>query len=153
MPFRASWFAINDPVTPFQAKVRARVYSLLVDGVRNVDVDAVAERGGWAPAEVAAALSSLADDHRLALTDDGRTVWMAHPFSGVATAYRALVGDRYWYANCAWDALAILSLLGDGQVHDERGLLWEVSHGVVSPNGFVHLLVPARQFWDDIGFT
>lgn len=78
---------------------------------------------------------------------------MAHPFSGVATSYRAVVGSRSWYANCAWDGLAILSLPGDGQVHDGDGLLREVDDGVVSPHGFVHLLVPARRFWDDIGFT
>lgn len=140
-------------MTPFESAVRARVYSLLVEGIRKVDVEAVAESGGWAPGEVAAAFSAMADDHLIALTDDGRTVWMAHPFSGVATSYRAVVGSRSWYANCAWDALAILSLLGDGQVHDGDGPLWEVDHGVVSPHGFVHLLVPARQFWDDIGFT
>lgn len=51
-------FAINHPVTPFESKVRARVYTLLVEGVREVDVGAVAESGGWASGEVAAAFAT-----------------------------------------------------------------------------------------------
>lgn len=145
--------ADNGPVSSFEAKVRARIYALLVDGVRQVDVDAVAESGGWDPEEVAVAFSNLAEKHRIALAEGGRRVSMAHPFSGVTTSYRAVVGHRSWYANCAWDALAILALLGDGQVIGEDGVLWEVEQGTVSPGGFVHLLVPARRFWEDIGFT
>lgn len=136
----------------FDAKIRARIYALLVDGVSEVDVDAVADAGGWDSTAVAAAISNLAEEHRIAVTDGGR-VWMAHPFSGVPTSYRAVIGDRSWYANCAWDALAILALLVDGEAHGEDGLVWVVEDGVVSPDGFVHLLVPARRFWDDIGFT
>ena len=145
--------ADNTLVSKFDREVRACIYALLVDGVRKVDVDSVAESGGWDPGEVAVSFSKLAHEHRIALTEDGGRVWMAHPFSGVPTSYRAIVGDRSWYANCAWDALAILSLLGDGEAHVEDELVWKVENGVVSPDGLVHLLVPARQFWEDIGFT
>lgn len=137
----------------FDSKVRARIYDLFVNGVREVDVDAVAGSCGWDPVEVAVAFSNLAEEHQIALIDGDRRVWMAHPFSGVPTSYRAVLGNRSWYANCAWDALAILALLGDGQAVGEDGLVWEVDQGVVSPGGFVHLLVPARRFWEDIGFT
>lgn len=114
--------------------------------------DALAAGVGWDPDEVTRALQGLADQHRIALTDDG-VVWMAHPFSGVPTPYQALIGDRIWHANCAWDALAILSMLGDGEARGPGGLAWTVIGGIVSPEGLIHLLVPARQFWEDIGFT
>ncbi len=81
---------------------------------------------------------------------------MAHPFSGVETGYTATVAGRSWYANCAWDALAILALMGDGQVVLNVGgeeLVWSVEDGRVSPEGVIYLKVPARRFWDDIGFT
>lgn len=78
---------------------------------------------------------------------------MAHPFSGVPTRYRASIGDDWWHANCAWDALAILSLLGDGEVTGPNGRLWHTFRGEVSPDGIVHLVVPARSFWDDVEFT
>jgi hypothetical protein len=140
-------------VTPFERKVRAGIYALLSDGVEIVDAGAVAERGGWDRVRVAAAIRSLADQHRIAVAED-ESVWMAHPFSGRSTPYRASIGERTWYATCAWDALAILALLdGDGEAHGENGLVWTVEAGRVSPGGLVHLVVPARRFWDDIEFT
>ncbi len=82
---------------------------------------------------------------------------MAHPFSGVPTDYRSEIGDRRWWANCGWDAFAILALLGDGEVRarSEEGIesTWTIRNGVVRPDGLVHFVVPARRFWDDIGFT
>jgi hypothetical protein len=137
---------------PFDRRVRSMIYRLLVEQVREVDAVVVAEAGGWARHEVEASLHRLADAHRLALTPGG-LVWMAHPFSGVPTGYRATVGDAWWHANCAWDALAILSLLGDGVVTGPSGPLWRADDGVISPDGFVHLVVPARSFWEDVGFT
>jgi hypothetical protein len=140
-------------VTPFQRQVRARIYRLFARGDRVVDVDTVAHDGAWQRHDVADAFDTLAAAHRIALTEDGTRVWMAHPFSGVPTGHRAVVGDRWWYANCAWDSLAILALLGDGDARGEGDLVWRVEDGQVSPGGLVHLLVPARAFWDDIGFT
>lgn len=139
-------------MTPFERQVRAKIYELLIDGVEEVDAAVLATRSGWVDEDVEAALARLSEEHRIALTRHGR-VWMAHPFSGVPTPIRSVIGGRSWFANCAWDGLAILALLGDGEVHGEDGLLWQVKDGVVSPNGYVHLLVPPRSFWDDIGFT
>ena len=39
---------------------------------------------------------------------------MAHPFSGVASDFLVTIGERTWFANCVWDGLSILALLGDG---------------------------------------
>ena len=81
---------------------------------------------------------------------------MAHPFSGIETGFTATVAGRTWYANCAWDALAILALMGDGRAaiaQNGEQDVWVVKNGEVSPNGVIHLRVPARHFWDDIVFT
>ena len=131
--------------------VRAATYGCFVDG-EPATVPAIAARSGLTVADVETALASLAEDHRLALADDG-SVLMAHPFSAVPTGYTAEVGDRSWYANCAWDALAILALLGDGVTRKDGSVLWTVEAGQVSPPGLVHFVVPAREFWTDIGFT
>ena len=139
-------------MTPFDRAVRARIYDLFVGGARRVDGAALAADGDWDPEEVAASLRRLADEHRIALTVEG-DVAMAHPFSGVPTGYRAVIGDDWWQANCAWDALAILALLGDGVARGPDGLVWEVEDGRVHPEGIVHLLVPAFRFWDDVVFT
>ena len=36
---------------------------------------------------------------------------MAHPFSGVPTAFRVEADDRTYWANCAWDTLGIPAAL------------------------------------------
>ncbi len=131
--------------------VRAAAYACFVEGEAPT-VEAIARRAGITTDATATALGSLAAEHRLVLADDG-SVSMAHPFSAVPTGYVALVDDRSWHANCAWDALAILALMGDGVATKDGAPLWSVSDGVVSPPGLVHFVVPAREFWNDIGFT
>jgi hypothetical protein len=83
---------------------------------------------------------------------------MAHPFAGVPTDFRVNIGGREWFANCAWDGLAILALLGNGtlETHSPAGgesLRFEAAAGVVHGQGIIHFLVPPRRFWDDIEFT
>jgi Alkylmercury lyase len=106
-----------------------------------------------------AALRRLHDDHRLVLTDTGR-IRMAHPFSGVATDVRVIVGNREWYGNCAWDGLGILAALGrDGIVvshcpdcGDEAGFI--VNGGAMEDcEAVVNFQVPAARWWNDIVLT
>jgi len=141
-------------MTPFDRQVRAQIFQLLLSGARVVDGGSIAQSRGWDSGEVSSALTRLESEHRLALISGTNRVAMAHPFSGVRTPYRSVIGERWWYANCAWDSLALLALIGDGTAHrDDTGLEWSVEDGEVKPNGLVHLLVPARSFWDDVEFT
>jgi hypothetical protein len=141
-----------DAMTPFDRAVRAAIYQLFVDQVRTVDPQALARRFGWGRSEVSDSLQRLGGERRIVLAEDG-SVRMAHPFSGVPTAYISSIEDRWWWANCAWDALAILAPLGDGEARGPHGLSWRVDGGRVQPEGIVHLVVPARSFWEDVGFT
>jgi hypothetical protein len=143
-------------MTPFDRKVRAEIYRLFAEGLVSVDAEAIARSGNLARQLVEQSLVRLEADHRIVLLPDTQRVMMAHPFSGVDTGYRAQINGRSWFANCAWDALAIVALLGDGtgRATGRDGVIdWSVVGGRVSPDGLVHLLVPAAQFWDDIGFT
>lgn len=139
-------------MNPLEREVRAKVYELFREGAVEITPEVLTERGGWTREMVEQALVSLHAAHRIVLKPDGH-VWMAHPFSSVDTGYRARIGERLWNANCAWDALAILALLGDGRAEGPNGLTWEVRDGQVRPEGLVHLVVPVSRFWDDIGFT
>jgi SAM-dependent methyltransferase len=58
-----------------------------------------------------AALRRLHDGHALVLDESGG-IRMALPFSAVPTDHRVVAGGRTWWANCAWDALAIPAALG-----------------------------------------
>jgi hypothetical protein len=87
-------------------------------------------------------------------------IWMAGPFSAVPTPYRVLGAKVAWWANCAWDMFGVAILAGEPvrietsctdcgdpmvfQAHPQRGTL---------DDGIVHFLVPARRWYDDLGFT
>ena len=109
--------------------------------------------------EVDEALRSLADAHVLALDESGE-VLMAHPFSAVPTPYRVDTPARAYWANCAWDAIAIPILLGiDGRTPTacpQSGARFDltVKQSRVGPrDAVVRFAVPVRAFWDDIGYT
>ncbi|NNE11075.1 MAG: hypothetical protein HKN41_02395, partial [Ilumatobacter sp.] len=97
-------------------------------------------------------------DHHLVVLDANGTVRMALPFSAVPTDHVVRSGDRSWFANCAWDALAIPAALGinadieaprldDGAPVDLRVVDGELAGEL---DGQVHFAVPARHWWDDI---
>ena len=105
------------------------------------------------------AMRFLADSRVLVLDEHGE-VLMAHPFSAIPTPYRVETPVGEFWANCAWDAIAIPIILDtDGRTRawcPRSGAIIDlvVAGGCVEPGGTVVLLpVPARNFWDDIGFT
>ena len=142
----------------FERRVRAAVYASLRDEAVAPSVARVAADLGAPRKDVAAALQRLADLHYLVLVPGTESIWMAHPFSGIETDFRVTVETRRWFANCVWDGLALLALLGDGVLATHspatgEPLDCEARGGRVRGDGIVHFLVPARRFWDDIGHT
>ena len=138
--------------------MRASVIHSLRDTSRVPPTAAIAASLGESESAVSAALRALADEHRLVLIPGTDSVWMAHPFSAVATDFVVTIGDRQWFANCVWDGLSILALLGDGALDTHSPatgapIRLTASAGTVLGDALVHFLVPARHFWDDIGFT
>lgn len=99
-------------MTAFERDVRAAVYESFRGtgrGPSAADLGASLRAGGD---DVRSALAGLAAAHALVLQPDGESVRMAHPFSGVPTDSVVTVGVRQWFANCAWDGLAIIGLFG-----------------------------------------
>jgi DNA-binding transcriptional MocR family regulator len=145
----------------FERHVRASVYASFREQSRPPSVTELSDALGASPGEVSLALRNLAEEHYLVLVPGTESIWMAHPFSGIETDFVVTLGDRRWFANCVWDGLGIIALFGEGLEGslDTRspatgeGLRFEVSQGTVRGPGIVHFLVPARHFWDDIGYT
>jgi len=64
-----------------------------------------------------AAWRRLHEAHALVLSPATNEIRMLNPFSLVPTAYRVHAGGRWWYANCAWDAVGICAALHvDGRI-------------------------------------
>ena len=148
----------------FDAAVRRVVYEQLVATGAAPDAGTLAASLATSAQSVREALERLAAARVLVLQPDTRALWMAMPLSAVPTGFRVRTsrGDRW--ANCAWDALGIPAMLhepariettcfdcGDElalEVGTEGVIVREAGEGPV-----IHFAVPARHWWDDIGFT
>ncbi len=136
--------------------LRRRTYAAFVGHGRTIRPEELGDRD-----EVVAGWRRLHDAHALVLnpaTDD--EVRMLNPFSLVPTAYRVRVRDRWWYANCAWDAFGVCAALhADGRIETScpdcgDPLAIEVRDEMPDDASLLfHVLVPASHWWDDIVFT
>jgi hypothetical protein len=142
-------------------RIRTHVYSSFVrDGTASTPAAAAMELD--LPEEiVAGSYRRLQDAHALVLHPESTEIRMLNPFSAVETTHRVEAAGRSWSANCAWDALGIPAALhADGRIDSacpdcgER-LELEVQGGelVDGVDLIAHFVVPARRWWDDIGFT
>jgi ribonuclease HI len=148
----------KDVFTALERAVRQFVYQHFVETTKAPDVKAIAAGVGARELEVIGALHTLADMHALVLAPATMNVWMAHPFSAVPTAYPVHARGRTYFANCAWDAAGILSLVGDGDARtrcDDCGadLTMTVRGGAMTGDGVIHYAVPPKRFWDNVAFT
>ncbi len=145
----------------FETTVKLHIYQTFAETTRPPDAGEVARALGASLAEVQGAFGRLHQKRLLVPepTDPSR-IRMAPPFSGVPTAFPVAVGERTYYANCAWDALGIPAALHrDGSISASDGqtgepLPLEVRGGQPVPRPFVtHFAVPAAKWWDDIVYT
>ncbi len=107
--------------------------------------------------DVRAAYERLHNRHALFLTPGSHEVRMAHPFSGVPTAFQVEVRNRMYFANCAWDALGIPAALhADARINARAGDDPEPIELVVEAgqvrgwDGVVHFPLPFRRWYDDL---
>ena len=87
-------------------------------------------------------------------------ILMAFPFSAVATPFIVTLRNRRWYfANCAWDAVAFHAMLNEeirigSQCHhcaESISITLANGRATASPRETrVYLSLPATKWWDDI---
>jgi hypothetical protein len=147
-------------VNEHDRELRNLTYRLFVDLGRAPSAGEVAESAALERAEVEASWRRLHDGHALVLNPATVELRMANPFSAVPTAYRVRAADRWWYANCAWDALGICAALDvDGRIETScpdcsEPVAVEVQDERPDDQSLLfHCLVPAAHWWDDIVFT
>jgi Alkylmercury lyase len=142
-------------------RVRQHIYRHFADTGRAPSPVELARAFGLTPSAAERVLDQLATGaDALVLLPGSSYIWMAEPFSAVPTSFQVGSGERRWWGNCIWDALAILALLGvDGWVATAcpdcgHELRVEVAGGrLAGAGGVAHFAVPARDWWRSIGFT
>jgi len=147
------------PFSAVERAVRLFIYRHFIDTAQAPDRAAIAGALGIADDEVALALGRLAKLHAIVLAPASLDIWMAHPFSAVPTAYRVVANGMAYFANCAWDALGAVSLLGiDGECRTRcvdcgAELMMRIRSGRIEGDGIVHFAVPPRVFWKNVAYT
>jgi hypothetical protein len=143
-----------------ETRVKLAVYAHLAETGLAPTAARVAERAAASVEQVLAAFAGLAARRLLVLGEDGASIRMAPPFSGVPTPHRVEVDGTGYFANCAWDALGVPAALHRPAVVRSRcGQSSEPLELRVGPEGpepsdwLFHCLVPAAHWWDDIVFT
>jgi hypothetical protein len=140
--------------------LRNLTYKLFVELGRAPTIEEVGQTTGASLEVVRRGWERLHDEHALVLHAGAAEIRMASPFSAVPTAHRVRAADRWWYANCGWDALGVCAALhSDGDIETscpdcgERVTIAIRHQRPDDPGLLFHCLVPAWRWWDDIGFT
>jgi hypothetical protein len=140
--------------------IRNLTYAMFVGLGRAPTADELAAAAGLSRSEIETVWAQLHDAHALVLSPGTSEILMANPFSAVPTSYRVRAAERWWYGNCAWDALGICAALhADGQIEascpdcGEAISLQLRGERVDDERPLFHCLVPAVCWWDDIVFT
>lgn len=133
-------------------ELRHRIYRHFAETGRAPDATVVA---AWSDRDPSLALSRLHDAHAIVVIDGA--IRMALPFSAHDVGFAVVGEDRSWWANCAWDSLAIpIALAVDAAIEANWADAGEpvaltVTDGELSSyDGFVGFAIPARHWWDDI---
>lgn len=148
------------PTEAFDRDVRLVVYRHFLEQGGPPAVPEVAGALGATSDEVEAAFRRLEAARVLVLAPGTLSIWMANPFCAVPTSFWVETPRGSWWGTCVWDALGIPAMLDeDGVVSTtcpdcNEPLELRVEEGALQPvRGVAHFAVPARHWWDNIGFT
>lgn len=141
-------------------RLRNLTYASFVELGRAPTAPELADAVSLPVDEVLAGWRRLHDGHAVVLDPDGTELSMANPFAARPTDHLVEAAGRSWFANCAWDAFGIGAALHlDSEIATtcaDCGETIRVSVRDAQPDhdGLVfHVLVPAAQWWADIGYT
>lgn len=150
-----------EKINPLQQKMRWFIYDHFAQQARPPTI-AEATKALDLPGEQVRAIHHwLHDNHFLFFEPGHDAVRMANPFSAMPTDFRVHHSDgRRWWANCAWDALAIPAMLQiDATIETtcadcrESISLTIKEDQVVGQGELIHFALPFKRWYDDLIFT
>lgn len=142
-------------------RVRTFIYEHFAATTHAPDLITVAQHFNLSTEQATEILNALHDIHALFLEPGTTNIRIANPFSGVPTPFTVAVnGKRYW-ANCAWDSFGVIAALGapDGLIdasctQSGAPLQLQIQQGeVVNTTALIHILVPFREWYQNMVFT
>ena len=141
-------------------RVRLSIFQRLTDTGRPPVVEELMTEFDLTRSDAIAVLARLAEARHIALVEGTARILMAFPFSGIATPFGVTTAEQSYFANCAWDAVALHSTLGkDVRIdsfchHCGEPITIEMSGGrstLVEPaETIVYLALRPAQWWEDI---
>lgn len=141
-------------------EIRAFVYQHFTDTTRPPSAAETASQFGLTHEEAEFAYETLAQHHALFLSPGTCDIAMAWPFSGVETPFKVHAKGKTYFANCAWDSFGIPAALHvDAQIEAEYAQSAEKLNLAVrgqrvhGDDALVHLLVPFKEWYNDLTFT
>ncbi|MCO6450927.1 MAG: hypothetical protein J5I90_09100 [Caldilineales bacterium] len=144
----------------FDTQVKLAIYGHFAETGQRPSPEDMATRVGADISNVRDAYGRLRAARLLLFEDDGVSIRMAPPFSGVPTQHIVESEGVRYYANCAWDSLGIpAALQRPATVHSRCEQSGEPLHLQVGSDGpppsdwLFHCLVPAAKWWVDLVFT
>ncbi|KAK0660336.1 hypothetical protein DIS24_g3437 [Lasiodiplodia hormozganensis] len=159
-------------MTDCARSVRHFIFTFYLEHCRPPTTQEIATAGSFSADQVTDALRELETSHHIVLYKDGvpspTPIAMAHPFSHLPTPFIVCQGKRSWWANCAWCAFGLASMLlaesttpvkvivRSGSIGDE--LLFQVSKAGIQLQGqekdcVVHFSAPPSTWWVDVKFA
>jgi len=110
--------------------------------------------------EVLGRFKELEAEHHIVLVPGTQRILMANPFSAVSTPFRVYFGSARYFANCAWDSVAIHVMIDkEARIesfchHCADSIEIDMADGKVKssspPSPIIFLSVPVAKWYDDL---
>ena len=147
----------------FPTALRRFIYDHLLSRGLPPSTEQIGEHFGVSADDARQAIGSLKIGKTVLAHPTTGEIWMAGPFAARPSTYRVVGSRLAWWANCAWDMLGVMVIANEpvrveAECTDCREpISIDASPDVGVGSGLgemvVHFLVPARNWYEDIGFT
>jgi hypothetical protein len=142
------------------AEVRVFIYDWIVAHGEPPYTQDIGAHLGVSATEARDAIANLDIGKTVLCHPTSGEIWMAGPFAAMETPYRVVGARTSWFANCAWDSLGIAAIVNENVVieascadcGDPMRIRVKQGEGVCG-DGLVHMLLPVRDWYRDIGYT
>jgi hypothetical protein len=141
--------------------LRVFVYDHLVATGRAPSLTEIGQALGSDPADARARLAAMRIGKTILPHPTTGELWMAGPFSAVPTTSTVSDGVTTWWANCIWDMFGVAVIVGHkltgrticGDCGETLTIDCDPVASPAPSDAIAHFLLPAREWYVDVGYT